>query len=366
MNKISPIRVGASLAHHRRALVMNVAAIFPVAYRDSKAISCHPRESGDPFIQAEKPIVLAQFSTYDHELMKRVFLFVSIAIATNIVAPRPAVAQVIQAVPRTIRAACLDTTSAALTLPVVVYVRADVADSVAQVIGPIADVFAQSVGQRLRELLHGRGDTIPPGEPTITWRNISDENRLIVRIVRDSEPVYELASPHVDSVAAAMLLTAAHIASDSGEAPLWTQISRSDTMVFGIRFELIPASATTLPDDIRAVFPVFSVMFPPRTPVRPDVHSEPEYPDDLRRMGVSGYVIASFEVDTAGHPLPETIKDVWPASKERLTGALLTDYNEFAQSVFKSIKAATFTPARLGGCAVPQLVVQPVTFSLRH
>ena len=335
---------------------------FPVI----PAISRHPRESGDPFIQAEKPIVLAQFSTYDHELMKRVFLFVSIAIATNIVAPRPAVAQVIQRVPRTIRTACLDTTSAAPTLPIVVYVRADVADSVAQAIGPIADVFAQSVGQRLRELLHGRGDTIPPGEPTITWRNISDENRLIVTIVRDSEPVYELASPHVDSVAAAMLLTAAHIASDSGEAPLWTQISRSDTMVFGIRFELIPASATKLPDHGRTAFPVFSVMFPPETPARQSVHSLPQYPDILRSRGVAGVVIADFIVDTAGHALPESIKDVWPASLKRPTGELLTYYNEFAQSVFKWIKTAKFIPAQSGGCPVPQLVEMPFTFSLRR
>jgi len=81
---------------------------------------------------------------------------------------------------------------------------------------------------------------------------------------------------------------------------------------------------------------------------------------------VTGVVIANFIVDTAGHARPESIKGVWLASQKRPEGELLTYYNEFAQSIFKWIKTATFTPARLGGWPVPQLVQQPFTFSITH
>ncbi len=297
--------------------------------------------------------------------MKRAFPLLLIAIAST-VAPRPVVAQVVQGAPYAIRSKCLDTMSVAPTVPFVVYVRADVADSVTGLIGPMADVFAQSVGQRLRTLLHEHGDTLPSGEPAITWRNISDETPLTVRLVRDSEPVYRLASQHIDSVAEAMLLKAAHVAQDSGEGPFWPQNYHGDTLIFGVSFALFPVGPVREAEHGRTAFPVFSVMFPPGTPAKPIQDSQLTYPEDLRSRGVTGVVIANFVVDTSGHPIPGTIKDVWLPSQKRPTGFLLSYYNEFAQSAFRSLKTATYTPARLGGCPVSQLVQQPFTFSLTH
>ncbi|MEO7043119.1 MAG: hypothetical protein ABI035_12720 [Gemmatimonadaceae bacterium] len=298
--------------------------------------------------------------------MKRIFPLLLVAIA-GAAAPPPIVAQIVPRAPYAIKSKCLDTMSVAPSVPFVVYVRADVADSVAGLVGPMADVFAQSVGQRLRALLRGHGDTLPSGEPTITWRNISGETPLSVRLVRDSQPVYQLTTHHADSVAEAMLLKAAHVAQDSGEGPFWPQSShRSDTLAFGVGFALIPVDSTRVAAHGRAAFPVFSVMFPPGTPARKPETSHPEYPDDLRSKGVTGVVVATFVVDTAGHPIPESIKDIWSPSQRRPTGFMLGYYNEFAHSVFEWLKTATYTPARFGGCRVPQLVKEPFTFSLTH
>lgn len=312
------------------------------------------------------PRPLVQPLTYDLGSMKRVLLLLSIAISSSIVAPRAIVAQLVEAVPYAIRSKCLDTMSVTPTVPSIVYVRAVVADSVSGVVGPTADIFAQSVGLRLRVLLHERGDTLPAGEPAITWRGITPGTPLVVRMVRNSEPVYELMAPHADSVAGAMLLAAAHIASDSGEAPFWPEDFHGDTLVFGVSFALTAAGAMRLPGSGRAALPVFSVMFPPETPARPPAHSAPKYPEDLLRMGVTGVVIVTFVVDTTGHPIPASIKDVWAPSQKLPTGELLSYYTEFAQSVFKWIKTAKLTPARLGGCPVPQLVTEPFTFSITH
>lgn len=252
------------------------------------------------------------------------------------------------------------------TVRSIVYLRAVVADSLTDRAGPMADIFVQSVGQRLRVLLHEHGDTLPAGEPAITWRGIADGARLVVRMVRDSEPVYELMAPDADSVAGAMLLAAAQVASDSGEAPFWPENFHGDTLVFEVSFALTAAGETRLPDYGRAAFPAFSVMFPPETPAGHPTTSTLEYPEDLLRMGVTGVVIVTFIVDTTGRAIPSSIRDVWASSQKRPTSESPAYYNEFVRSVLTWVKTATRTPARLGGCPVPQLTTQPVTFSIRQ
>jgi hypothetical protein len=274
-------------------------------------------------------------------------------------------AQVSNAGAYSIKSNCVDTISVVPTIPSIVYVEAAISDSVGEQVGQMADIFAQSVAQRVRILLHERGDTLPPGEPAITWREITDGTPVVVRMVRDSEPVYDLV-PGADSVASAMLVNAAHIAADSGEGPFMPPGFTGDTLVFGISYVLSARGSAGVPAFGRTSFPVFSVMFPPSSPTRPTGRSLPRYPEDLRYMGVTGVVITTFVVDTTGHAIPETIKDVWSPSQKRLTGDLLGYYNEFAQTVFKWIRDATFKPARIGGCPVPQLVTQPFTFSITH
>lgn len=76
----------------------------------------------------------------------------------------------------------------------------------------------------------------------------------------------------------------------------------------------------------------------------------PMYPDSLFRAGVAGHVVARFVVDTAGAVEPRSV-DIESATLPA-----------FGQAVREALRSATFTPARVGGAVVRQLVEMPFEF----
>jgi len=199
-------------------------------------------------------------------------------------------------------ASCVDTLSTPGSIPRIVYIRADLKEPTDSGIAQMADIFAQSVSLRMRSLLNARGDTIPPGEPHITWRNIERHTPLGVTVYRNAAPVFQLLSPNTDSIAAATLLAAAHKTVDEGEGPFWPEGTGSDSLKFGISFELTPPGKRQLTSPAR--------------------------------------------------------------TKKRPTGRMLYAYNDFLDSVTRWLPTAEFEPARIGGCRVRQLVSEPFTFSI--
>jgi TonB family protein len=78
----------------------------------------------------------------------------------------------------------------------------------------------------------------------------------------------------------------------------------------------------------------------------------PRYPDILKKAGVSGEVIASFVVDTTG------IADV------RSLKVIRSSHELFVNAVAAALPDMRFSPARVGGRKVKQLVMQPFVFQL--
>ena len=261
-------------------------------------------------------------------------------------------------------ASCVDTLSTPGSIPRIVYIRADLKEPTDSGIAQMADIFAQSVSLRMRSLLNARGDTIPPGEPHVTWRNIERHTPLGVTVYRNAAPVFQLLSPHTDSIAAAILLAAAHKTVDEGEGPFWPEGTGGDSLKFGISFELTPPGKRQLTSPARIAFPVFSVFFPPEVFPRLTSTSLPEYPSSERRGGIIAVIILEFQVDSTGRAIPGSIKEVWSPTKKRPTGRMLYAYNDFLDSVTRWLPTAEFEPARIGGCRVRQLVSEPFTFSI--
>ena len=78
----------------------------------------------------------------------------------------------------------------------------------------------------------------------------------------------------------------------------------------------------------------------------------PLYPPALRAAGVEGRVVAQFIVDASGRATPESFR-------------ILSSSNDlFSEAVRKSILETRFTPARLRGKAVSQMVQQLFVFRL--
>jgi hypothetical protein len=76
----------------------------------------------------------------------------------------------------------------------------------------------------------------------------------------------------------------------------------------------------------------------------------PVFPAEERRASARGTVVAEFVVDSVGRVLPELI---------RVVGATSAAY---ADAVRSALPAARFRPARMGGVAVPQLVLHVFRF----
>ncbi len=256
--------------------------------------------------------------------------------------------------------------SPAATVPRIVYVEASVDRSADARSIPPADLYAQSVAERLRLMFHPRGDTLPSSEPAIEWRGIETHKPLLVTVYRNAAPSYRLLSPHVDSVAATMLLSAARTATDSGEGPFWPDSIPGDSVTIGLSYVVSWQGQPLNFPATRTRFAAFYVMFPPEVSVTQISKSTPRYPDDLLRMGATATLIVEFRVDATGHYIPGTATDIWNPGQKRLTGDKLAIYNEFLQSVLNWLPTAEFTPARFGNCPIPQVVTEPFTFSIRH
>ncbi len=250
--------------------------------------------------------------------------------------------------------------------PKIAYIYAIVPDSANPRLTQMADEFTQSVAQYLRVLLKAHDDTLPAGEPLIGWRGVKQQGVLAVSASRQASPVFNLlSSTQNDSIADTLLLRAARSAQDQGDGIFWSSDETSDSLAFSIGFALSPQGKIELGGSYRSAFPVFSVLSPPETPALFIGTSHPVYPLTTLQLGATGVVIVQFKVDTAGHVLPETVREQWPSSTPRPTGDLLIAYTAFLQSVMTWLPTAAFKPARIGSCPVNQLVEQPFTFDFR-
>jgi TonB family protein len=78
----------------------------------------------------------------------------------------------------------------------------------------------------------------------------------------------------------------------------------------------------------------------------------PRYPSSLRDMGVEGAFVVRFVVDSTGRVPDDKIN--FPNSMHRL----------FADAVRNALRRSRYTPARVGGQPVTELVVQEFRFQI--
>jgi hypothetical protein len=260
---------------------------------------------------------------------------------------------------------------------VVVYLESELVDSTAHTAAflPQLDLVAQGVSVRVRELLGGSIDTLPVGEPTLTWRKlgshltvVANRDGRIARVMAVTDSASPIANYRTDTTVAHLLAQALEASVQSGDYMLlWPEGLDVDTLAF--RLELhqpyVDPMGVATPPKLRQGFPLFSVAVPRFDSVVVDRGRLPHYPEDLEQARVTGSLLMQFVVDTTGHAVMETVKDLWPARVPRLAGEELSAYQKFRRSVVKAISETTFKPKRIGGCKVPELVQMPFAFKVR-
>lgn len=228
------------------------------------------------------------------------------------------------------------------------------------------------VANHVGALLGAGRDTVPRGDPRVTWRDVDGgppvevvwhrDGRIDWALWRDTVP-----NPDTSTLAASrLLLRALDSTRADGEFPLlWPEGLAGDSVRFRLRLVrvVVDEKGKAVPLLARVLVPVFTLGAPRQSGVRPLKISRPSYPAAPQQGHATGVVIIDFVVDSTGRAVMSTVHDEWPRDRPRLQGELATYYESFLEAARRSIERSRYAPARLNGCPVGQLVQQPFTFS---
>lgn len=247
---------------------------------------------------------------------------------------------------------------------VAVYAFIDLRDSVSGGFAVSADNLLQDFVLTAHSLLGVAPEVLPEGEPRITWQGI--DAPLHLTAFRDGRIV-----SRDTTVGTAAALLAQALSKDFTVGLLdWSGDATRDSVRFDIAFGrplLDSAGHVSTPTFRRTAIPLLSVRAPWERPVSPKPGgTPPHYPDAARRTWYEATIVLNFIVDTTGHAVDSTIREVWPEGTPRLHGEKLRMYESFLESTKRAIPALEFTPAAIGGCPVNQLVRMPFVFQLRR
>ena len=249
-----------------------------------------------------------------------------------------------------------------LTVRDTIYLHGFLLDTTARGLLPQVDLVAQRVAYRLRLLLGGRTDSLPAGEPLVTWRSDIGGN-LEVKAHGDGRAtrLELLPMPLMDTVPTRLMARALDSVLARGEMVTWSREAPRDSVE--MRFVLAHTPEPSYPRAIGSGFPVFTLRLPALTPVELVAHPVLRYPEGQRDAGIGGHVLLRVTIDSLGRPVPASIHDIYPADRPRPEGKELDDYLAFSDAAHEMLIAARYRPARLGGCPVSSTIDVPFDFS---
>jgi TonB family protein len=271
-------------------------------------------------------------------------------------------------------ASCLARIPDSSLVPAVLYLHASEMidlDSTARLRVKEIDLFAQSVSERLRSLLHAGPGKLPVGEPVITWRTRERALRIIVdrdgRFVTRPPPSMREGPDLPGTIERSRLLAAAVDSLRADGELLAFTAGPADSVAFDLL--LSPGTfgefGKPTPPVMRVGFAVAALLMPVEDTVRVIDLPAPAYPLSQWRQGIEAVVILEFVVDTAGRADRATIRAV-PAAGLVAESYKQQAFEAFVNAARAAVERGQFEPARVGGCAVRQQVRLPFNFGRRR
>ena len=268
---------------------------------------------------------------------------------------------------------CLDSIPPTAFRRVAVYVVSEVQKTAlvtAALIGS-ADILSQTVAEEMRDLLAAKADEVPPADSVVAWTGLVPD--VAVTAYRDGHFIWRTVWPLVrgdearNDDGARLVSRALDTVKRHGDSFLWDQDATGDSLTWMLKLALGETSSTgqVTPPLARVAFVAFTIRYPTMEPVRLLRAGAPRYPRILKARSFTGSAVIQFVVDTSGHPEPQTVHEWWPPGQERLTGDRAEAYATFVEASQAAVLESTYVPARLGGCAVRQVVSQPFGFELK-
>jgi hypothetical protein len=203
----------------------------------------------------------------------------------------------------------------------------------------------------------------------VTWRGIHGRVRIVAR--RDGSLDSRLQPPeHASQLSSSdagprFIVRALDAARAAGDRFFFPDSSLIDSVTWTVELEhaVLTERGDIVAPKTRLGIPVFAMLSPAERQVSAEqVHVS--YPPRPRSSGLMGNVVMQFVVDTTGRVDLSTARDVFPAGHPPLSARDQAAYDEFIRAVGVGLEGARYTPARIGGCLVRQMVQQPFSFRL--
>ncbi len=251
-------------------------------------------------------------------------------------------------------------------VPVFLQATSDTANRVAL---PSADLFAQSVAFKIRDMLGTKGSQLAEADSAVDWSRLWGE--VIVSLQRDGKPTWAVPewSSRADTIprsSISLLIRAIQGVVADGEMVPYPEGVSADSVSFSLSLvnPTVTEKGTILPVEARQPVAVFSIAMAPEKSVQVIESPHISYPEYSRSIGSIGGVRLTYVVDKSGRVEPESIKEVWPAGVARPTGQLLLAYEAFLRAVKRGLPSAKFAPAMIGSCPVKQVVQHFIEFKI--
>lgn len=240
------------------------------------------------------------------------------------------------------------------------------ADSTSRSILPAADLFAQSVAFKMRELAGGTDAALPEADAAIWWATLWGE--VLVSVRRNGPvtwrvPDWSLGADTIPRSALSILRKSIEAVVATGESIVMPE-GAGDSAVFGLSLvhPLIMKGGKVIPVKARQATPVFTISMPWEQPAEVLKLPDLEYSTFAYRTGATATVRLSFMVDKAGRPDPASVKEVFLPGEKRPVGEDRIYADTFIRIVKRALPTAKFAPAVIGGCELNQVVQQVFDF----
>ncbi len=251
---------------------------------------------------------------------------------------------------------------------VAAFITSDAPDS-ARAFSKPAALLLEIVGERLRASLGAKPGDLPIAEPSYTKDNtfgavrvtLFRDGRMAATIVRDT-----IFSDPANVAGTATLGRLLRAAWDEGERVFWPEKAKGDSASFRISFwaPLPLRDGTPGKAEVSFAIAAFFIALPWVEQATADNSPKPVYPDYPRSHNIEGRITMSFVVDTTGHALMSTMRDVLPFGAPRPVGDMADYYRDFVRAVADAMPKTRFHSATLAGCRFPQEVLLPFDFKL--
>jgi hypothetical protein len=288
-------------------------------------------------------------------------------LVSSVVLARVAAGQDVRPAART---GCLERLGPDAFHPITVYLESRAVDSGSAKLRTSANLFVTALAERARPLVGGSASEITRVDSVLHWRNVRTGAgmRIVARrdgkfswSRRDKEWSDTLQEPNF-----VLLERALAAARDSLDLFAFPEDAAADTFAFDVSY-LVPTAnregklAVTRP---QFATPLFRLAMPWETTVTIERPPRIEYPHENIFRGAIGSLILQYVVDSLGKADVSTLRDIPPPGLKKVSGEVLEAYRDFLAAARRGVGLARFGPARVGGCAVPQLVQQPFEFRI--